>query len=131
MKKYNVVILGATGAVGIEFRKILLERNFPVDQVRFLGSSSVGRVVDFGDRQVTVEAVDDGCFDGFQIALFSESSISPSLVSMGRVILKDSFPDLTCPIIKTVCQICLACFQRACPNGTPSHPYHRDSNRQS
>ncbi len=71
MKKYNVVILGATGAVGIEFRKILLERNFPINNIRFLGSSTVGRVVEFGDRKVMVEAVTDGCFKGFELGLFS------------------------------------------------------------
>jgi len=52
MKKYNVVILGATGAVGIEFRKILLERKFPIDKIRFLGSSTVGKQIDFGGRTV-------------------------------------------------------------------------------
>ena len=30
MKKYNVAILGATGAVGMEMMKILEERDFPV-----------------------------------------------------------------------------------------------------
>jgi len=71
MKKYNVVILGATGAVGIEFRKILLERNFPINEIRFLGSSSVGKVVDFGERKVKVEPVKDDSFEGFNLGLFS------------------------------------------------------------
>jgi len=71
MKKYNVVILGATGAVGVEFRKVLVDRKFPIDKIRFLGSSTVGQVIDFGDRKVEVEAVTDDCFDGFDIALFS------------------------------------------------------------
>jgi len=71
VKKYNVVILGATGAVGIEFRKILLERKFPIDRIRFLGSSTVGRVFEFGGRNVEVEPVSDGCFRGFDIGLFS------------------------------------------------------------
>lgn len=71
MKKYNVVIMGATGAVGIEFRKILLERNFPIDKIKFLGSSTVGKVIEFGDRKVEVEAVTDDCFNGYDIALFS------------------------------------------------------------
>jgi aspartate-semialdehyde dehydrogenase len=71
MKKYNVVILGATGAVGIEFRKILLERKFPIDKIRFLGSSTVGRQIEFGGRTVTVEAVGDDSFKGYDIGLFS------------------------------------------------------------
>jgi aspartate-semialdehyde dehydrogenase len=71
MKKYNVVILGATGAVGEEFRKILLERNFPIDKIKFLGFSTVGKQIEFGDRTVTVEAVEEGCFNGYDIALFS------------------------------------------------------------
>ena len=32
MKKYNVGILGATGAVGREMMNILEERNFPIDE---------------------------------------------------------------------------------------------------
>jgi aspartate-semialdehyde dehydrogenase len=71
MKKYNVVVLGATGAVGIEFRKILLERNFPIDNIRFLGKTTVGQEIDFGGRKVKVEAVTDQSFKGFDIALFS------------------------------------------------------------
>ncbi|MCU0844535.1 MAG: aspartate-semialdehyde dehydrogenase [Spirochaetes bacterium] len=71
MKKYNVVILGATGAVGIEFRKILLERKFPIDKIRFLGSSTVGTQIEFGGRTVTVEAVGDDSFKGYDIGLFS------------------------------------------------------------
>lgn len=71
MKKYNVVILGATGAVGIEFRKILLERNFPINNIRFLGNTTVGQVIEFGDRKVKVEAVKEDSFKGFDIGLFS------------------------------------------------------------
>ena len=34
MKKYNVGILGATGAVGREMLKVLEEREFPVENIR-------------------------------------------------------------------------------------------------
>jgi aspartate-semialdehyde dehydrogenase len=71
MRKFNVVVLGATGAVGIEFRKILLERNFPIDKIKFLGNTTVGQVIDFGGRKVTVEAVREDSFKGFDIGLFS------------------------------------------------------------
>ncbi len=71
MKKYNIVILGATGAVGIEFRKILQQRNFPINNIRFLGKTTVGSEIDFDGRKVKVEAVSDDAFKGFDIALFS------------------------------------------------------------
>jgi len=83
MKKYNVVILGATGAVGIEFRKILLERKFPIDKIRFLGSSTVGRQIDFGGRTVTVEAVGDDSFKGYDIGLFSAGASISKQVARG------------------------------------------------
>ncbi len=71
MKNYNVVILGATGAVGIEFRKILQQRNFPINNIRFLGKTTVGNEIDFDGRKVKVEAVSADAFKGFDIALFS------------------------------------------------------------
>lgn len=71
MKEYNVVILGATGAVGMEFRKILLERKFPIKNIKFLGSSSVGKIVDFGGKKIEVEPVTDDAFKGCEIGLFS------------------------------------------------------------
>jgi len=71
MKKYNVVILGALGAVGNEFRKILLERKFPIDKIRFLDLTDIGKRIEFGDRTVTVEAPDNDSFKGYDIALFS------------------------------------------------------------
>ena len=51
MKLYNVGILGATGAVGQEMMKILLERKFPVGELRPIASSpSAGSEIDFGGR---------------------------------------------------------------------------------
>ena len=47
MKKYNVAILGATGAVGMEMLKVLQERDFPIQELRLLASSrSAGKVVE-------------------------------------------------------------------------------------
>ncbi len=71
MKKCNVVIVGAMGAVGNEFRKILLERKFPIDKLKFIDPAEAGADVQFGDRTVTVEAPAEDSFDGYDIALFS------------------------------------------------------------
>ena len=44
MKRYNITVLGATGAVGREMLKVLEERQFPVGELRCLASArSVGK----------------------------------------------------------------------------------------
>ena len=46
MKKYKVAILGASGAVGKEMMKILIERDFPISELHLLASArSAGKVV--------------------------------------------------------------------------------------
>ncbi|MBN1501182.1 MAG: aspartate-semialdehyde dehydrogenase [Spirochaetes bacterium] len=95
MKKYNVVIMGATGAVGLEFRKLLIERKFPINKIKFLGKSTVGQQIEFGDQMITVEAVEDGCFDGFDIALFSAGAtiskeVSQKAIDAGCIVVDNS-----------------------------------------
>ena len=52
----RIGIVGATGQVGVAMRQILLEREFPADEIRFLASArSAGTVLPYGDREVTVE----------------------------------------------------------------------------
>ena len=71
-EKYNVAVVGATGAVGEELRKILEERQFPVDTLRLLASErSAGQRLDFRGTQVPVEVLDDDSFEDTDIALFS------------------------------------------------------------
>jgi aspartate-semialdehyde dehydrogenase len=53
---YNVAIVGATGMVGRKFIEVLLERNFPVENLYLFASKrSAGSSISFGDREVTVE----------------------------------------------------------------------------
>ena len=49
-EKYRVAIAGATGAVGVEFLRLLEERKFPVAELRLLASAR--SVWDFDDRFV-------------------------------------------------------------------------------
>ena len=61
--KYNVAIMGATGAVGEEMLKILEERNFPVDKLVLLASHrSVGRKYVFKDREIAVQELTEDSF---------------------------------------------------------------------
>ena len=52
----NVAIVGASGAVGQEFLRVLDERNFPMDELTLFGSSrSAGRVYTFRNKPYTVK----------------------------------------------------------------------------
>jgi aspartate-semialdehyde dehydrogenase len=70
--KYIVAVVGATGAVGNEMIKTLEMRNFPVEQLRLFASErSEGKVLEFGDTEIKVEAINENSFKGIDIALFS------------------------------------------------------------
>ena len=68
----TVAVVGATGVVGRTMARVLLERGFPVGEIRFLASArSVGSTLPFGARQVEVEEATPEAFDGIDLALFS------------------------------------------------------------
>lgn len=106
-KKFNVVVLGATGAVGNEFRKTLLQRKFPINKIKFLGASSVGEIIDFGGQKIEVEPVVPGCFDGYDIGLFSAGSeislkVAREAAAAGCVVIDNSAAwrmDPTVPLV--------------------------------
>ena len=51
----NIAIVGASGAVGQEFLRVLDERNFPVDELLLFGSSrSAGRKYTFRGKEIEV-----------------------------------------------------------------------------
>ena len=55
-EKYNVAIIGATGAVGNCMLKILEERNFPVGNLKLLASvRSVNKKLPFKGKECAVE----------------------------------------------------------------------------
>ena len=70
--KYDVAVVGATGAVGEAMLEILAERNFPVNNVYPLASErSAGKKVPFGNTYLTVEDLGSFDFSRAQIGLFS------------------------------------------------------------
>ncbi len=71
-KSYNVAIVGATGAVGVEMIKTLEKRSFPVKSLKLLASAkSVGKKLPFRGEQLSVEELKESAFKGVEIALFS------------------------------------------------------------
>ena len=95
MKKYNVAILGATGAVGTEFLKLIEERNFPYAELRLLASKrSAGKQIEFMGKTYTVQEATKDSFAGIDIALFAGGSVSkefaPYAVEAGAVVIDNS-----------------------------------------
>jgi aspartate-semialdehyde dehydrogenase len=70
--KYNVAVVGATGAVGNEMISILDQRHFPVDRLKLLASPrGAGTRIEFNGKSHKVEVLDENSFGGIQIGLFS------------------------------------------------------------
>ncbi len=96
MKKFNVGILGATGAVGREMMKILEERNFPVNELRLLASArSVGQTISFRGEEITVQEAKADAFKGLDIVLGAAQNpiaveMAPHIVAAGAVFVDNS-----------------------------------------
>ena len=92
----NVAVVGATGAVGEEFLRILEERKFPIKELRLLASKrSAGKKMRFCGVDYTVQELTKHSFQGIKIALFSAgASISreyvPYAIESGAVCVDNS-----------------------------------------
>lgn len=94
---YRVAVVGATGAVGREMLKILVERRFPMAEVAAVASGrSAGLQISFGDKD-TLPVRDLATFDftGWDIALFSPGAAisalhAPRAVSQGCVVIDNT-----------------------------------------
>lgn len=69
----NVAIVGASGAVGQEFLRVLAEREFPIDNLLLFGSSrSAGNTYTFRDKDYTVQELKHGdAFKGVDVVFTS------------------------------------------------------------
>ncbi len=71
----NIVIVGATGAVGVEMIDCLEKLEFPVGRLRLVASErSAGKIVQTPFGEVTVEEISEEVFKESDIALFSAGS---------------------------------------------------------
>lgn len=91
-----VAVAGVTGAVGIEFLKVLGARAFPAERVVALASSrSAGRRLPFAGGELEVQEMTPESFAGVDIALFSAGAgisrqMRESVVSAGAVMVDNS-----------------------------------------
>ena len=94
--KYNVAVVGATGAVGEQMREVLEERAFPVGKLLLLASErSAGQFLEFRGERHRVEVLKEDSFDGIDIGLFSaggsvSAKFAPIATAAGAVVVDNT-----------------------------------------
>ena len=95
---YKIAVVGATGNVGREMLNVLVEREFPYDEIAAVASSrSQGSEVEIGDtgKMLKVQNIEHFDFAGWDIALFAAGSAAtreyaPKAASAGCVVIDNS-----------------------------------------
>ena len=92
----NIGIVGATGVVGTAMRSILAERKLPVGELRLFASArSAGRILEWQDRQITVEDSETADYAGLDIVIFSaggstSKALAPRVAAAGAIVVDNS-----------------------------------------
>ena len=92
----RVGVFGATGQVGGVMRRLLEERQFPINEVRFFASArSAGRRLPWGNDEVVVEDTETADFAGLDLALFSNGKAAslltaPRVAAAGGIVIDNS-----------------------------------------
>jgi len=95
-KKFDVAVVGATGAVGETMLSILAERKFPVGNIYALASArSAGSTVMFNNKPIIVEDLATFDFSKAQIGLFSaggslSAEFAPKAAEQGCVVVDNT-----------------------------------------
>ena len=96
MKKYNIAVLGATGAVGQEMLNVLAEYDIPINKLLPLASArSAGSTVKFKGEDVVIAEATDSAFEGMDFVLGAvekdqSKQFAPAIVKSGAVFIDNS-----------------------------------------
>ncbi|HIP58886.1 MAG TPA: aspartate-semialdehyde dehydrogenase [Campylobacterales bacterium] len=98
MRKFNVAVVGATGAVGEEFYELFKEYNFPINKLVPLASArSVGKTIEYRNREIPVQELTHDIFEKeeIDIAFFSaggsiSAEFASSAVEAGAVVIDNT-----------------------------------------
>lgn len=97
-RKYNIALVGATGAVGEVFLEVLAEREFPIDTIFPLASeASVGETVMFKGKPLAVDDVANFDFSTVEYAFFTAGAKVSALYATKAA-------DLGCVVIDNTSQ---------------------------
>ncbi len=107
-QQLTVAVVGATGVVGRTMTQVLLEREFPLGELRLLASErSAGSTVTLDGRTHRVGKATADAFDGVDIALFSAGAsvsreLAPAAAARGATVIDNSSAwrmDVAVPLI--------------------------------
>ena len=96
MKRYNVAVVGATGAVGNEMVATLEQRKFPVKKLTLLASArSIGKTLSYKGEEVPIDELKEDSFKGIDIGLFSpggavSTKFAPIAAASGCVVIDNT-----------------------------------------
>ncbi len=98
MKKYNVAVVGATGAVGEEIFRIFEEIDFPFNNIVPLASErSAGNTIEFNGDELVIKELTESVFkeEEIEIALFSaggsiSAKYAPFAAEAGAVVIDNT-----------------------------------------
>ena len=92
----KVGVVGATGQVGAKVRDILIERDFPIDEIRFFASArSAGGTLPFAGKDILIEDASTADPTGLDIAIFSaggstSKALAPKFAAAGGTVIDNS-----------------------------------------
>ena len=95
-QKYNIAVVGATGAVGNEIIQILEQRDFPIDNLYLLASAkSKGKKIEFKGEELIVEDLAEFDFSKANIGLFSpggkiSAEFAPKAAKAGCIVIDNT-----------------------------------------
>ncbi len=124
----RMAVVGATGQVGTVMRAVLVERDFPLDDLRLLASSrSAGRRLAFRGRELTVEDAATADPGGVDVALFSSGAaasreLAPRFASAGAIVIDNSSAWRMDPMVPLVVPEVNAATLASIPKGIVANP---------
>ena len=124
----RVGIVGATGQVGGVMRTLLVERGFPIDEIRMFASArSAGTTLGFNGADITVEDASTADPSGLDIALFSAGAsssreLAPRFAAAGVTVIDNSSAFRMDPDVPLVVSEVNPDAARTAPKGIIANP---------
>jgi aspartate-semialdehyde dehydrogenase len=124
----RIGVVGATGQVGSVMRRLLDERAFPVDEIRYFASSrSAGTTLPWKGREVVVEDAETADPSGLDIALFSvgaaaSKALAPKFAATGAIVIDNSSAWRMDPDVPLIVSEVNGALARTAPKGIVANP---------